>query len=179
MLLWKKLWYYTENYGTSIYEGKNMVDYQKPRNFDLWWKKLWKYTKTNELLNRYIALELWFTMEKLWYYGQNYVALNREQWNFDLPRKTTENYKKTKNIWIIIEKKTMLKLQNYWSFWTFIALELWFTMDNLGYCWKKVWYYGKKTMLLWKKNYDTMEKTMIQYRKLWNFLYTLEKSMVR
>ena len=25
----KKLWYYTENYGTSIYEEKNMVDNQK------------------------------------------------------------------------------------------------------------------------------------------------------
>ena len=38
MVLWKKL-YYTENYGT-FYEGrftrdKNMVDYQKLRNFDL------------------------------------------------------------------------------------------------------------------------------------------------
>lgn len=30
MTLWTKLWYYTENCGTSIYEGnkKNMVDYQ-------------------------------------------------------------------------------------------------------------------------------------------------------
>ena len=32
MVLWKKLWYHTENNGTSIYEGKkNMVDYQ---NYD-------------------------------------------------------------------------------------------------------------------------------------------------
>ena len=31
----EKLWYYTDNYGTSIYEGKkNMVDYQKRRNFE-------------------------------------------------------------------------------------------------------------------------------------------------
>ena len=30
-----KLWYYTENYGTSIYEGKNVVDYQKQRNCHL------------------------------------------------------------------------------------------------------------------------------------------------
>ena len=28
MVLWTKLWHYTENYGTSIYEGKNMVDYK-------------------------------------------------------------------------------------------------------------------------------------------------------
>ena len=35
MVLWTKLWYYNENYGTSIYEDTNMVDYQKLRNFDL------------------------------------------------------------------------------------------------------------------------------------------------
>ena len=29
MIPWTKLWYYTENYGNSIYEGKNMVDYQR------------------------------------------------------------------------------------------------------------------------------------------------------
>ena len=34
MVVWTKLWYYTENNRTSIYEGKNMVDYQKLRNFD-------------------------------------------------------------------------------------------------------------------------------------------------
>ena len=34
MLLWTKLWYYTGNYRTSIYEDKNMVDYQKLWNFD-------------------------------------------------------------------------------------------------------------------------------------------------
>ena len=35
MVLWTKLWYYTENFGTSIYEEQNMLDYQKLRNFDL------------------------------------------------------------------------------------------------------------------------------------------------
>ena len=34
MVLWTKLWFFTENYGTSIYDGKNMVDYQNLRNFD-------------------------------------------------------------------------------------------------------------------------------------------------
>ena len=36
MVLWTKLGYYTEHYGTSIYYGKNMLDYQKLiiRNFD-------------------------------------------------------------------------------------------------------------------------------------------------
>ena len=31
----EKPWYYTENYGTSIYERKNIVDYQKLLNFHL------------------------------------------------------------------------------------------------------------------------------------------------
>ena len=35
MVLLTKLWYYTENYEISIYEEKNMVDYQKLRKFDL------------------------------------------------------------------------------------------------------------------------------------------------
>ena len=35
MVPWTKLWYYTENYRTSIYEEKNMEDYQKQRDFDL------------------------------------------------------------------------------------------------------------------------------------------------
>ena len=36
MVLWKKLWYYTENNETSIYKGeKNVVDYQELRIFYL------------------------------------------------------------------------------------------------------------------------------------------------
>ena len=36
MILWAELWFYTENYGTSIYEEKKtMADYQKLRAFDL------------------------------------------------------------------------------------------------------------------------------------------------
>ena len=35
MVIWTNLWYYTENYGTSIYEEQNMVNYQKLGNFDL------------------------------------------------------------------------------------------------------------------------------------------------
>ena len=35
MVLGTKLLYNTENYGTSIYAGKIMVDYQKLWNFDL------------------------------------------------------------------------------------------------------------------------------------------------
>ena len=50
-----------------MYEGKKRG---RLPNFDLLWKKLWKYTKIMEVLNRFIALELRFTMEKLWYYGK-------------------------------------------------------------------------------------------------------------
>ena len=42
----------------------------------------------------------------------------------------------------------------------YIALKLWFTMENYGT--------KKKAMILWK-NYGTMDKTMMLYRKLWNF----------
>ena len=42
MVPWKKLWYYGQNYGTirrtielRFTKEKNMVDYQKLRNFDL------------------------------------------------------------------------------------------------------------------------------------------------
>ena len=53
----------------------------------------------------YIIMELWFTMEKLWYYGENNgtmeknystmektMVLYRELWNFDLRRKKTIKY---------------------------------------------------------------------------------------
>ena len=42
MVLWKKLWYYEQNYGTILRtlvlrftKEKNIVDYQKPNDFDL------------------------------------------------------------------------------------------------------------------------------------------------
>ena len=42
MVLWKKLWYYTENYGTLIYYEKTMV----------LWKKLWYYGKNYGTLEK-------------------------------------------------------------------------------------------------------------------------------
>ena len=30
-----------------------------------------------EVLNRFIALELWFTMEILWYFGNNYGTMKK------------------------------------------------------------------------------------------------------
>ena len=37
-------------------------------------------------MNRFVALELWFTMEKLWYYGKNYDTMEKKLWCY------TENY---------------------------------------------------------------------------------------
>ena len=39
MVLWTKLWCYTENDGTSIYEGKKDDRLPKMRNCGLKWKK--------------------------------------------------------------------------------------------------------------------------------------------
>ena len=97
MVLWTKLWYYTENYGTLIYEGKNHG--RLPKTKKLWFiieKTNWKYTNIIEVLNRLIGSELWLTMEKLWsygkklrYYGQiKTIVLHvyRELWVLDLRR---------------------------------------------------------------------------------------------
>ena len=40
-----KLWYYTENYTTSIYEEKKHGRLPNTKKLDLLWNKLWKYTK--------------------------------------------------------------------------------------------------------------------------------------
>ena len=93
MVLWyyEKLWYYGKNYGTmnktmvlywelwnfDLRRKKTIGDYQKLRDLGFKWKKLGKYIKIIEVLNRFIALELWFTMEKLWYYGKYYGTMEK------------------------------------------------------------------------------------------------------
>ena len=90
-----------KNYGTM---DKTMVIYWELWNFDslrkkhgrlpkskkLWFimEKLQKYTKLIEVLNRFIALELLFTMEKLWYYGKNYGTLIYYGKNYGTMEKT-------------------------------------------------------------------------------------------
>ena len=75
MVLWTKLWYYTENYGTSIPEEKKHG--RLPKTTRLWFimEKTMEIAKTIEDLNIFIALELWFTIEKLWYYGKKTKVL--------------------------------------------------------------------------------------------------------
>ena len=50
-------------------------------------EKLWKYTNIIEVLNRFIPLELRFTMEKLWYYGKKLWYYGK---NYDTLPKTME-----------------------------------------------------------------------------------------
>ena len=45
MVLWTKLWYYTDNYGTSIFKGKIIL--QKLRNFDFLKEKTMKIYENN------------------------------------------------------------------------------------------------------------------------------------
>ena len=47
-------------------------------------------------MNRLIALELWFTIEKLWYYGKNYGTME-----------------KTMELWLTMEKTMVLWKKNY------------------------------------------------------------------
>ena len=63
----RKKWYYTDNYRILIYEGKNMVDYQKGETFIYNGIKLWYYTKTFEVF------EQLYNFRTLVYYGKTMV----------------------------------------------------------------------------------------------------------
>ena len=58
MVLWsfiyygKKLWYYTENYGTLIYEVKTMVLYDKTMKLRFTVEKIWYFTETVEFFKQ-------------------------------------------------------------------------------------------------------------------------------
>ena len=41
MVLWTKLWYYTANYGTSIYEGRKCGRLPKTKKLLIIMEKLW------------------------------------------------------------------------------------------------------------------------------------------
>ena len=105
----KKIWYYPENYGTSIYEGENHGRLPKTMKLCFIMEKNYGYIpKQLKFLNKWISLKLWFTMEKLWYmyYGKkNYGTMIK---NYDtLPR--------AMELWFTVEKAMVLweKLRNY------------------------------------------------------------------
>ena len=60
-----------------------MVDYQKLRNFDLLWTNYGNLPKQLNFFNKFIALELSFTIEKYgtkekrWYYEKNYGIMDK------------------------------------------------------------------------------------------------------
>ena len=108
------------------------------------------------------TVELWFTMEKLWYYGTETKVLWKKWYN--IPRtmelrctkgkkqcrllKTKKNFIHNEKTWGNIPKE--LKVSN-----KFISLELWFTIDKLSNMKKK--------------------NTMALYRKLGNFNFQWKK----
>ena len=71
-LLWKKLWFYTKNYGTLIYNGEIMVLYRKLWNFDWRRKNPWHFTKNNETLTYY------GTIVKQWKFLKNFDLLREK-----------------------------------------------------------------------------------------------------
>ena len=66
-------------------------------------------------------MELWFTMEKLWNYTENYGTLIYKEKNGTL--------QKIMKLW----KKTYGTLLKQGSFWTTLAIERWFTMEKLWF----------------------------------------------
>ena len=84
MVLWTKLWYYTENYGTSIYEEKKHG--RLPNT-----KKLWFIMEqTMEIYQNNWSFEQIYSLRTVIYYVKNYgtmektMELYRKLWNFDL-----------------------------------------------------------------------------------------------
>ena len=76
MVQYWKLVYYTENYGTSICEGKKKVGYPKLWIFVIYNEKNFgNIPKQLMFLNKYMALELWFSKEKLLHYGKKTMIL--------------------------------------------------------------------------------------------------------
>ena len=57
MVLWKKLWYYTQNYGTSIYEGKIHGSLPKTMKIGFIMNNYGNILRKSKFCNTYIILE--------------------------------------------------------------------------------------------------------------------------
>ena len=91
MVLCKKRWYYEQNYDTiKKYENiprtielftkeKSIVVYQKLRNFIIE-KKIGNIPTQLKFLNKFIALELWFTIENYGTMDKNYIWYHTEKY---------------------------------------------------------------------------------------------------
>ena len=103
--MYKKLWYYTENYGTSICEEKKHGGLPKTKR--LWFImektiEIYKYNWNVEQIYSFRTLiyygktmVLW---KKLWYYGKNYGTIQ-----------------KTMELWFTMEK-TMVLWKKLWYY---------------------------------------------------------------
>ena len=69
MVLWKKLWYYTQNNGTWINEGKNKVDNKKTM-------KRW-FIINRKSYGKIEVFEQIYCFRTLLYYGKNYVSMEK------------------------------------------------------------------------------------------------------
>ena len=136
-LIWKNLWYYGK---TLWYNGKKCDIISK--TIEIWFTKekngrlqknyeiLFYNRKKNygnipiqlEFLNKYIALELWFTVE-----------------NYDTMEKTMELWKN----YGTIEKQLWNYGKNYGTMDTKKTMELWFTIEKRWNYGKKIWYCSK------------------------------------
>ena len=105
MVLWTKLWYYTENYRTSIYEEKKHGRLQNT-------KKLWFIMEqTMEIYQNNWSFEETYSLRTLIYYGKTMVL-----------------WKKTMVLW----KKLWYYTENYGTLIYYGSKKLWYYGKNYG-----------------------------------------------
>ena len=95
MVLWTKLWYYTENYGTSIYEEKKHGGLPKTKR--LWfimeetmeiYQNNWIFEQISSFKTLIYYGKTMVLWTKLWYYTENYGTLIYYGKNYGTMKKT-------------------------------------------------------------------------------------------
>ena len=88
MVLWTKLWYYTESYRTSIYEEKKHG--RLPNTKKLWFimeqtieinQNNWSFEQIYSLRTLIYYGKTIVLWKKLWYYGKNYITIPKTMEN--------------------------------------------------------------------------------------------------
>ena len=95
MLLWEKIWYYTENYKTSIYKGKKDCRLPKTKKKFIYNRKTFKFEDFEQICSS----------GSLIYIEKNYGSM--EQKYYGTKEKNYGTIPKTMELWFTIEKKTM------------------------------------------------------------------------
>ena len=93
MVLWTKLWYYTENYGTSNYEENKHGRLSKTK------KLRFLMEKNGEIYQNNWSFEQVYGFRTLNYYGKTMV----------LWKKTMVPYQKTMELWFTMGKTMVLR----------------------------------------------------------------------